>query len=247
MAQILLLLRHPIYEFFPENKLWFLDSFFSIVDPSLFEINGNNDLTSVDQNIWFDLMFGVERHFQQYFSYIMATSFSGERGRNTRSEPPTMGKQLVSCFHLRLRVECTLFVIYKAGGEPTSYFPVYVPSVVSTSQSFPHSWLITGFLTRVTRSVPLSGAGTAHPSVVYEFTTGFSGIRVAWILVFYVVFCSVVCLFVLFLLDIVLSVLFRFTDSDYPFGIFKLFLCVSPLTNIYPSLCMKKPIWMYSM
>jgi len=31
-------------------------------------------------------------------------------------------------------------------------------------------------------------------------------------------------LFVLFLLTIVLSVLLRYTDSDYPFGIFKLFL-----------------------
>jgi hypothetical protein len=34
----------------------------------------------------------------------------------------------------------------------------------------------------------------------------------------------VVCPFVLFLLAIVLSVLLRDTDSDYPFGIFKLFL-----------------------
>jgi hypothetical protein len=33
----------------------------------------------------------------------------------------------------------------------------------------------------------------------------------------------VVCLFVLFLLAILLSVLLRFTDPDYPFGIFKLF------------------------
>jgi hypothetical protein len=42
------------------------------------------------------LIFGVERHFQQYFSYIMATSFSGGRSRSTRREPPTMGKQLVN-------------------------------------------------------------------------------------------------------------------------------------------------------
>ena len=35
-----------------------------------------------------------------------------------------------------------------------------------------------------------------------------------------------VCPFVLFLLAIVLSVLLRYTDSDYPFGIFKLFLHV---------------------
>jgi hypothetical protein len=34
----------------------------------------------------------------------------------------------------------------------------------------------------------------------------------------------VACPFVPFLLAIVLSVLLQFTDSDYPFGIFKLFL-----------------------
>ena len=34
--------------------------------------------------IWFDLIFGVQRHFQQYFSYIMGTSFSGGRSRSTR-------------------------------------------------------------------------------------------------------------------------------------------------------------------
>jgi hypothetical protein len=39
----------------------------------------------------------------------------------------------------------------------------------------------------------------------------------------------VVCPFVLFLLAIVLSVLLRYTDSDYPFGIFKLFFAISTL------------------
>jgi hypothetical protein len=34
--------------------------------------------------------------FQQYFSYIMATSFSGGGSRCTRRDSPTMGKQLVS-------------------------------------------------------------------------------------------------------------------------------------------------------
>ena len=52
----------------------------------------------------------------------------------------------------------------------------------------------------------------------------FSGIRVARSSVFYVVFCR--SLFVLFLLVIVLSVLSRFTDSEYTFGIFKLFFIV---------------------
>jgi hypothetical protein len=37
-----------------------------------------------------------ECNFQQYFSYIMATSFSGGGSRSTRREPPTLGKQLVN-------------------------------------------------------------------------------------------------------------------------------------------------------
>ena len=48
----------------------------------------------------------------------MATSFSGGGSRGTRREQPTMVKQLVNFYHLRLRVEGTLFVvIYKAGRE----------------------------------------------------------------------------------------------------------------------------------
>jgi hypothetical protein len=39
------------------------------------------------------LIYCVQRNFQKYFSYIMATSFSGGR---SRIEQPTMGKQLVS-------------------------------------------------------------------------------------------------------------------------------------------------------
>jgi len=41
------------------------------------------------------LIFGVKRHFQQYFSYIMATSCSGGRSQSTQREPPTIGKQQV--------------------------------------------------------------------------------------------------------------------------------------------------------
>ena len=50
----------------------------------------------------------------------------------------------------------------------------------------------------------------------------FSWVRVIRSLVLCVMFCR--SLFVLFFLVIVLSVLLRFTYSDYPFGIFKLFL-----------------------
>jgi hypothetical protein len=67
-----------------------------------------------------------------------------------------------------------------------------------------------------------SGAGTAYPSAHLSSPTFFSGVRVTRSLVLYdCVFCR--SLFVLFLLAIMLSVLLRYTDSDYPFGIFKLF------------------------
>jgi len=49
----------------------------------------------------------------------------------------------------------------------------------------------------------------------------FGSVRVSQSLVFYVVICK--SLFVLFILSITLSVL-RVSASDYPFGIFKLFM-----------------------
>jgi hypothetical protein len=46
-------------------------------------------------DVLFDFIYCAKRHFQQYFSYIMATSFSSGGSQSTRREPPTMGKQLV--------------------------------------------------------------------------------------------------------------------------------------------------------
>jgi hypothetical protein len=71
-----------------------------------------------------------------------------------------------------------------------------------------------------------SGAGIAYHSGAPEVTRPvYSGFRVTRSIVFMCnVFQIVVCPFVLFLLAIVLSVLLQFTDSDYSFGIFKLFL-----------------------
>ena len=39
---------------------------------------------------------GVYRHFQQYFSYIVAVSFIGEGNRSTRWRPPTCRKSLTN-------------------------------------------------------------------------------------------------------------------------------------------------------
>ena len=49
-------------------------------------------------------------------------------------------------------------------------------------------------------------------------------VRVTQSIVLMYVLLIVVCSFALFLLAIVLSVILRYTDSDCPFGIFKLFL-----------------------
>ena len=96
----------------------------------------------------------------------------------------------------------------------------YVPLVVNTSWSFPHSWLVARFVTILTRWVPLV---EQELSILLEHLSSppvFSGACVTRSLVLCVCF---VCPFVIFLLAIVLSVLLRYTDSDYPFGIFKLF------------------------
>ena len=77
-------------------------------------------------------------------------------------------------------------------------------------------------------------AHSTYPSGAPEFTPCFSEVRVARSLVLCVCFvdrCLSFCTFSFghcvvcpSSLAIVLSVLLRFTDSDYPFGIFKLFL-----------------------
>jgi hypothetical protein len=48
------------------------------------------------QGRWFSLDTPTSSHFQQYFSYIMATSFSDGGSRSIQREPPTLGKQLVN-------------------------------------------------------------------------------------------------------------------------------------------------------
>ena len=67
-----------------------------------------------------------------------------------------------------------------------------------------------------------SGTGTVFSSGTHEFTPVFSRVHVTRSLVLCVMLCR--SLFVLCLLAIMLSVLLRFTDTGYPFGIFNLFL-----------------------
>ena len=71
---------------------------------------------------WFDLIFVAQRHFQQYFNYIMATSFSGGRSQSIQRESLTMGKQLAKFITCGCESSVAFFVIYKAGREPTPYW-----------------------------------------------------------------------------------------------------------------------------
>ena len=98
----------------------------------------------------------------------------------------------------------------------------YVPLVVDTSRSLPHSWLITVCIWLNTR-VPLVEQELSTLSEHLSSSPGFSWVQITRSLVcFMCMFCR--SLFALFLLPIVLSVHLRFTDSHYSFGIFKLFL-----------------------
>jgi hypothetical protein len=74
----------------------------------------------------------------------------------------------------------------------------YVPLVVNTSQSFPHSWLITGFITRVTRRVPLVEQELLTLLGHLSSSPVFSRLRVTRSLVLYVCFvdrCLSFCTF----------------------------------------------------
>ena len=56
--------------------------------------------------LFLDCFFFLFLVFNATFNNIMATSFSAGRNQSTRSEPPTMGKQLVNFI---TRVKCTRF------------------------------------------------------------------------------------------------------------------------------------------
>jgi len=49
-----------------------------------------------ETDIWLGLVYGVLRHVQQYFSYIVAVSFIGEGNQSTRWKPPTCRKLLTN-------------------------------------------------------------------------------------------------------------------------------------------------------
>jgi hypothetical protein len=90
---------------------------------------------------------------------------------------------------------------------------------------FPHSLLITGFVTRLIRRVPLLEQELFTLQEQLRSPTILSRVRVTRSLILCACFVHRCLSFCHFVLVIVLSVL-RFTDSYYPFGSFKLFLVI---------------------
>ena len=87
----------------------------------------------------------------------------------------------------------------------------YVPLVVNTSPSYPNSWLITRFVTRVTRRKPLVQQELFTLPEHLRSPSVLSGVRFARSLVLRVFFWDR-CFTFLFLLAFVLFILLRYTD-----------------------------------
>ena len=104
-------------------------------------------------------------------------------------------------------------------------WPGYVPLVVNTSRSFPHSRLNTGFVTRLTWRMPIVEQELLTLPEHLSSPVVFSGVRVTRSLVLYVCFedrCLSFCTFSFGHCVVWSSSIYRFWLP--PFGIFKLFL-----------------------
>jgi hypothetical protein len=101
-----------------------------------------------------------------------------------------------------------------------------MPFTLEADPNMQHFVMIFSFICSSLYIVVCPFAGIDYPSGASEFTTCFSGVRGTQSLVLCVdIICrSLFVIFILFLLTIVLSVLLRFTHSDYPFSIIK-FIC----------------------
>jgi len=64
----------------------------------------------------------------------------------------------------------------------------YAILVVNSSRSFPHSWLIIGFLTRLTRRMPLVEQELFTLQKLLSSPSVSCGVRITWSLVLYVCF-----------------------------------------------------------
>ena len=106
---------------------------------------------------------------------------------------------------------------------------MYIDDILLINNPIFANWILLIYLQRTRDKRSNFLYLTSYPSGALAI---YGGVRVTRSLFFSVMFCR--SLFVLFLLIIVLSVLLRFTASEfYPFGIFKLFLFFLNLHQIW--------------
>ena len=80
------------------------------------------------------LVYGVERHFQQYFCYIGAVSFIGEEKRSTRRKSPVQSKATDKLYHIMLfRVEFELTTLVVIGNDCTSSYKSNCHTITATT------------------------------------------------------------------------------------------------------------------
>ena len=109
----------------------------------------------------------------------------------------------------------------------------YDPLVLSTPLSFPHTRLITGFVTILTRRVALVEQGLLTFPDHLSSTPVFSGVRVTRFVVLYVCFVDRCLSFGTFIFKPLYCLSCNLLASDYLFGIFKLFLLSRSRINIW--------------
>ena len=156
-----------------------------------------------------------------------------------------MKKILLHIYTLRQRISNWQWILYLL---PRCVLPLYhCHDFYRTSRSFLHSRLLTGFVTRLTRRVPLVEQELLTLPEHLSSPQIYSGVRVTRSLVLYVCFvdsCLSFCTFsfdhcvvcsssiyvfwlpLWYLLAIVLFVLLPYTDYDCHFGIFWPLCCL---------------------
>ena len=73
-------------------------------------------------NDWFDLILLCLTPLSAIFQLYHGDQFYWWKKHSTRREPPTMCKQLVNFITCGCESSAPIFVIYKAGREPTPYW-----------------------------------------------------------------------------------------------------------------------------
>jgi hypothetical protein len=71
------------------------------IEPTICRDWGSGTVTFIEQRrstllLWFVLVYGVLRHFQQYFSYIVVVSFIGGGNRSSQRKPLSFRKPLTN-------------------------------------------------------------------------------------------------------------------------------------------------------